>query len=270
MIHKTEATAALLFQATGKALYNGWFQINKFIGNLLRECSFTKTAALHGMVSIEPLTLARVAWKTAFTFSKAPKEYGLETKISDKTPVLLLHGAAGNWHYLGDLAKTLTDRDIPVFVLNLGSGFASEEKRAAVHSKIKEIGALFNGSKVDIVAHSMGGSLAHASLFSPSTSSINEEGSLLFQGDPIEAKGIGKVITLALPYEASEMAPIKTINKVHDIYNITAKYDLLVGHKSCALEKDHSTPIDTTHIEIVYDKRAQDTLATYLNHTPVK
>ena len=263
-------------QNIGKALYNKWFQINDVAGTFLRKHSLITAAALHGMFSLESLTLAKVTWKTLVTYSKKPKTYGLNQipKNSNQNPVLLIHGAAGTWNYMGDLAKSLSSQGIPVFVIDLGGGPASNEKRKAVHKKIKAIQKLYEKAgktipKVDIVAHSLGGSLAYASAFKKSCSTIDSSGNLSFLNNKVpEAKTrIRKIITLALPTDQTEINHIKTIGKLNDLYNITAKYDLLVGHKPCALKtelKEHETEINTTHVEIVYNQEAQNTLIKYL------
>lgn len=269
-------TATLAIQSIRKTVYDGWFNINNHLGNLLRKHSFTTAAAIHGMFSLEIFTLVKVIWKTGVTYTKTPKEYGFETlpENSSKTPVLLLHGAAGTWNYMGDLAKSLSNEGIPVFVIDLGSGPATDEKRNTVHAKIKEIQNIYKQAKkeapqVDIVAHSMGGALAYVSAFDASCSSIDDAGSIQFSKnvEPKAAEGIRKIITIALPMDLAEVKQIEAIGKLDNLYNITAKYDLLVGHKTCGLEtllKEHSSQIETTHVEIVYNKEAQMATLAYL------
>ncbi len=190
------------------------------------------------MVLSETPTLIRAALYTVW-YSKAPQSYGLDESSVDtqKRHVLLMHGAAGNWRYMYDLSQYLTMRGIQVSVINTGGGEATEEKRALVARKIAEIRARYTKKdmlppKIDLVAHSLGGYLA---LFSA------VQGGKIIQGElqettPVTSHPhIGKLITLAMPYNSAERQLLKKAGKIDETYNIIARYDALMGQKEIAL-----------------------------------
>jgi len=129
---------------------------------------------MHLLLELIILLIAHVLVKAAFhtfvKYTKPPTEYtGLDVRNDRATaqnPVILVHGAVGSWNYMGDLALSLRDKGHHVYVVNLGSGDVSEEKRGKLLAKIDRVRQYHSYQQVDIVAHSMGGNSAFAALFS--------------------------------------------------------------------------------------------------------
>ena len=222
------------------------------------------------MLILEGHTIIKAAWYTMKTYRKDPKTYGFNEFDSTEArhgPVLLLHGAVGSWSYLGDLATALKAAHIPVFVINLGAGQPAEEARQKVTDKIKEINSVSGDGLVDIVAHSNGGNLALYSIFTRECSTIDERGVLEFRDAPVANPQIGKVITIALPSDEAEVDWMRQINKVHDLFNINAQFDALMGHKKCALIKElssHATDVNAGHIGIVFQRVTYERVLQFL------
>ena len=182
-------------------------------------------------------------------------------------PVLLLPGAAGSCEYLGDLATSLQRAGRSVFVIDVGSGITTPEHLNRVHTKIAEIQQLYQSrhggapQQVDLVAHSMGSNLALAATYTPECCSIEDQnpdtlGDLKFIESVPKAINphIGKVITIANPTTAEEFESLISAGKPENqIFNITAKYDALMGHKTRGLPNDsHFTEFSAGHIGIVF------------------
>ena len=225
----------------GLKIYENWFFFNKKIVETFKQASPALGVFL-GMASLEGHTLLRAAWYSFSEYGKSPESYGLEQihKIHEgQRPVLLIHGAAGSWPYLGDLATSLTEAKIPVFVISLGTGAPTEEKLSAILEKVQTIQDLYRKTlhkdvAVDLVAHSMGGNLALAAAFTKECSFFDKEGDLQFNQIPSANPNIGKVVALALPSNAAEVSWFQQAGKINDLFNINAKYDALMGHKQCA------------------------------------
>ncbi len=191
------------------------------------------------MLLTEPHILCKALWYTKRTYAKDPLKYGFNTvtdEQKDHRPVLLFHGAVGSWNYLGDLAKNLKEAAIPVFVINLGMQLSPEERQRQVVAKIDEIQNIYlqkfgKAPKVDLVAHSMGAFTA----FDAARSEAHPR--------------IGKVITLAMPSSAEEVAQVSAL------YNINAQFDALMGYKQCALVGERSKQayeVPSGHVGIVF------------------
>ncbi len=111
-------------------------------------------AAIYGMLFLEGHTICKATWYTLKKYRKDPQMYGLNqwngTNYRHR-PILLLHGAVGSWFYLGDLAITLRNANIPMFVIDLGFGLPTEEIRRKIFNKIEEIRRLYSNfdGKID-------------------------------------------------------------------------------------------------------------------------
>ncbi len=257
-----------VLSACGNKVYRAWFFCHQTLVETCRRYVSPAIGACWGMVFLEAHTLMRASWHTFKKYRKNPKEYGLEpVNLSKQTqnPVLLIHGAAGSWNYLGDLATSLTKEKRSVFVINLGSGQPTNEKREKIYNKIEEIHKANKTLKIDIVAHSMGGNLALYSAFEESCSTIDKQGDLIFARTKKAHPLVAKVITIALPADEKELSWIKEIGKVKEFFNVTAKYEGLMGHKKCALEADQTCEINAAHIGIVFQKETQSAVNNFLS-----
>lgn len=131
----------------GRNIYIAWFYINKFLVEAMQQYISPAVGAIYGMLFLEGHTICKAVWYTLRKYRQNPEVYGLnqwnETNYR-RRPVLLLPGAAGSWHYLGDLAVALINAHIPVFVVDLGLGSATEEMRKKVLMKIEEIRRLYS------------------------------------------------------------------------------------------------------------------------------
>ena len=132
-------------------------------------------------------------------------------------------------------------------------------------AKIDEIRRLTNNrSPIDLVAHSNGGNLALASAFTEECSFIDAQGALEFRGEPSAHPHVGKIITVALPTNRTELEWVRQINKENDLFNLNAQYDGLMGHKVCALDSQHHVTINAAHIGIVFQKNTHERLLELL------
>jgi len=126
----------------GQNIYVIWFYINKFLIEVMQQHISFALAAIYGMLFLEGHTICKATWYTLKKYRKDPQMYGLnqwnETNYRHR-PVLLLYGAVGSWSYLGDLAITLRNANIPMFVIDLGFGLRTEEIRRKIFNKIEEI-----------------------------------------------------------------------------------------------------------------------------------
>lgn len=221
-------------------------------------------AVTAGMILTEAPTLIRAGVYTAI-YRKNVQQYGIDLAKVDSTcrHVLLLHGAAGSWHYMRDLTNFLRKEKIQVSIIDLGGGEATQEKRSLVISKIQQIRGRYSqlnmtAPKIDIVAHSLGGYLGLAATILGGTIKDGE----LQEDETIMANPhVGKLITLAMPYNAKECAMLKKADKIDETFNIIAQYDALMGTKEQALSKKNSYVADAGHIGIVYSQEAIGELA---------
>jgi hypothetical protein len=130
----------------GKNIYIIWFYINKFIVETMQQYLSPAVGAIYEMLFLEGHTICKAIWYRLRKYRQNPEFYGLnqwnETNYR-RRPVLLLPGAVGTWHYLGDLAVALTKAYVPVFVVDVGFGSPSEEMRKKVLMKIEEIRRLY-------------------------------------------------------------------------------------------------------------------------------
>ena len=260
-------------KSIGLRIYEVWFSVMKRIVEFFNRQISPALGATFGLIALEGHTLVRAGWHTFKKYRNPAETYGFNSinpnaQIGSR-PVLLIHGAAGSWNYMGDLATSLRSRNISVFVIDLGTGQPTDAKRQAILEKITTIQELYRTQfntpdtiPVDLVSHSMGGNVAVASAFSTENSSFNNEGDLTFTSNPIANPNIGKIVTLALPSNATEVNWFRQAAKVDDLFNINAKYDALMGHKRCAVE--NPVEIDAGHIGIVYQAPAQEAVANIL------
>ena len=256
--------------ALASGIYVIWFYANRFLVDICKKHISIALGVVYGMLILEGHTIIKAAWYTLKTYRKDSTAHGFEEfdfTEAQHRPVLLLHGAVGSWSYLGDLATALKAAHIPVFVINLGAGQPTEEARQKVTDKIKEINSVSGDGLVDIVAHSNGGNLALYSIFTRECSTIDERGVLEFRDAPEANPQIGKVITIALPSDEEEVDWMRQINKVHDLFNINAQFDALMGHKQCALVKElssHGTEVNAGHIGIVFQRVTYERVLQFL------
>ncbi len=255
---------ASIIRPVAQFIYNVWFTTNSWLVGQLNKRVHEAVGASLGMLSLEGHTLARAGIDTLYRYRKDPTEYGLDQVNPEEkrgfNPILLIHGAAGNWRYMGDMARSLVDKGYSVFVINLGGGGPTDEKRDAVHAKLDEIQALYRDRRpVDIVAHSMGANTALYSSFRAGSVTL-QEGNMV--QDPFRVQGadrrIRKVVNLANPTSAEEKALLDAAGKTRDVYNITASHDALMGHKTCALSPTHRDELSAGHIGIVYNPDVAD------------
>lgn len=259
------STASLSLPLLNPA-YETWFATNKGIIDLLKQMEAPGPAlgALQGMFLLEPHMIVRSGWYGQHRFSGDPKDYGFDvlnadSALSGKHPVLLLPGAIGTWHYLGDLATSLKQAGIPVFTIDLGAGAATNEKLKKLNEKIHAIRALYQSPpSIDIVAHSMGANLGLALAYDEESTFIDAEGNLAFQANKeIKANQlVGRIVTLANPLITSEVESLKNVGKIDHFFNIIAKYDGIMGHKQPGLVGDmarQAEEVENGHIGIVFD-----------------
>lgn len=241
---------------------------------LLQKIGLSAGGAIIGMLGHEPDTLLYAAKDTYWDFRKEPSQYGLDILRSEidftKRPVLLIHGAAGSWNYMGPLATGLMERNYTVFVLNLGMGMPSQDKKELLLSKIDSIMKLyidrrFMLSSVDLIAHSMGASTALAAVLS-SESTVIENGTVCasHEGTLSANANVGKLITLANPSDASDLSLLARASKDSDTFNIIAKYDVLMSHKVPTLNKSQIIELDSKHVNIVYHKEVVNSICHFL------
>jgi hypothetical protein len=292
------STTLKILRCLIQLIYLAWFTLNRCLVDLLKKHVSPFLGLCYGMLALEGHTLCKAAWYTIKTYRKKPYTYGFDCfngKPNGAHPVLLLHGAVGSWSYLGDLAMTLKTANIPVFVMNLGFGLPTDEMRANVFNKINDIRKAYvdvqlnySAEKisdstmitpnslssneiplVDIVAHSNGGNLALYSAFTADCSYIDENNELKFRDVPRAHAHVGKIITIALPSNTDEVDWMRQVNKSDHLYNINAKYDALMGHKTCALTEElctNATNIDAAHIGIAFQLSTYQQVIEYLLH----
>ena len=130
----------------GQYIYIIWFSIHRVITGVIQQRISLAFGAIYGMIFLEGHTVCKVMWYTWKKYDENPSVYGLnqwnETNCHHR-PVLLIHGAAGSWAYLGDLAVALKNARIPVFTIDLGFGLPTDEMRRKINQKIDEIRRLY-------------------------------------------------------------------------------------------------------------------------------
>lgn len=270
-IEENTATPSLWMETASTisaTIYTLYFKAVKCFVEALSAMHLRPVGVSLGMLFSEFSTLAKASYYHLFRYTKVAQEYGLNQVIQDRPPVLLLHGAAGSWSYLHDLAQSLKAEGFSVFVMSLGSPHPTEEKREIILQKIEEIRDLYEvAPQVDLVAHSMGGYLALYSTLSQASTTIDDEkGEIVCtQDQPLQIdERIGRVVTLAMPYDAKERDLLVQAGKVADVYNVLAEYDALMGHKACALDEEHAQVVNAGHIGIVFQQEAHQAAARFL------
>ncbi|CAF2944898.1 unnamed protein product [Rotaria sp. Silwood2] len=91
---------------------------------------------------------------------------------------------------------------------------------------------------VDIVAHSNGGNLALYSTFTQDCSYIDGDGNFKFRSSPQSNPHIGKIITVALPSNQTEVNWMRQINKLDNLFNVNAKFNALMAYKNVRWQKN--------------------------------
>lgn len=241
-------------------VYEKYFNLMKGAIEGLSRKGYRALAVTVGMVLTEPVSCAHAVWNSIF-FRKDPSD----KKEIHKPHVLLMHGALGDCYYMKEGIQYLKSRGFTVDIINTGFGEVNDDMRKQVNNKIMEIRTRHNCTigdapsahkefpKVHIIAHSMGGYLALASAFQ----NPNMQGDKVTLSSDLRASPyVGKIITLAMPFDAEERQLFATAYKLNDVYNINAKYDALMGHKKPALDPQHNSEVNAGHIGIVYNKEA--------------
>jgi len=212
-----------------------------------------------------PSTVRTVARMVAYR--KDPVEYGFNTIKAEhhgKNPVLLLPGRFSSWQALGDLASSLKEAGVPVFVMNLSdnAGLPTERDRLDILDKIDTIRAQYlnmfheEAPVTHLVGHSRGGEMAFDAAFTVDCSFIDDKtGDLQFYDDKMPECNplIGRVVTLGMPTNDKELMWAEQAQKAHDLFNIVAKYDAIVTGSS-ALADSHLLQVfvvDKGHLGII-------------------
>lgn len=222
-------------------VYESWFRFQNSIAHACRRFSPVAGAILP-MICLEIHQVCRAAWYQMFTYRKTPSAYGLD-EGPIRSPVLLVPGAVGSWNYLGDLAMKIRKTGRSVFTIDLGAGDISEKKIEAVKEKLA---ALSLTGPVDIVAHSMGCDIAlRATARAPGKA--------------------GKIICIANPTDEKDL---QLVEKINAVYNITAQYDGLLGHKVSALPSSQKVEIPIGHIGIVFHPTTHEAALHFLGSVP--
>jgi hypothetical protein len=256
---KKQNIALNWFQKSYELYFNG---VRGFV-NFLSKKGLRALGSTIGMIALEGFTLIKTFYKM-IQYNKDPISYGfnqLSNEHLEKKPIILIHGAAGNYRYMGDFAKALLKEKRPVFVINLGLGAPNEEKRAVLQSEILKIQnqylKTFNKeTKVDVVAHSMGGLVALSSMFTNDTSFIDQGGEV-FEKESTELKSfdaINRLVTIAMPLDTREIELLKKTKKDQQVFSILAKYEELMDMKKSAINEENTTTLDSAHIGIVYNQ----------------
>lgn len=233
-------------------IYETYFYAMKGLVEGLSKRGYREIGVLAGMMLTEtPAVLRALAY--TIIFRKQPKWEPSE----GAKHVLLMHGALGNCRYMHDLATYLEKRGIKVSVIDTGTGEASNEKWKQVFAKVVEIRESYLEKgvypKIDIVAHSMGG---YQGLFSMFANPEIKEGKVTNREELRPQGMVGKLITLAMPLDQEEADLLRRVDKLKDTYNINAKYDALMGHKTPALDPQHNSEVSAGHIGIIYNQEA--------------
>lgn len=254
-----------------RSLYSLFHQAVTGCVNRLAKIGLKPLGATLGMVLFEPLTLIKVVLRT-LQFRKDPTAYGLNSFKNDKAPVILVHGAAGNWRYMADFAQKLS-ASRSVFVIDLGLGGPSEDKRARLQGEISRIQGLYfdrfkKETRVDMIAHSMGGLVGLAALFTQESISINSEGDVVAKEgiNPEAFPSCRKLITIAMPIDDKEKSLISRIHKLQDVSSILARYEQLMDLKKHALAEGRTKTLEAAHVGIVYHENLAERVDAFLKN----
>lgn len=220
------------------------------------EHKFRPLGLIFGTLFLEIAPSVKTAARRLL-YSADPKTYGFnqfEQSHAKKRPVLLIHGRMGAWSDLAELASSLRTIGMPVFVISLNHSTPTEEDRRRIREFILDIRNQYRAKfpegelpVVDIVGHSLGGDMALYTSFTPNCSYIEEKdeatmGNLkMIKGSKVRSDAtIGKVITIGMPSNSSELEWASLAGKSQDLFNIIGLFDVVMGHKECALEKHAS------------------------------
>jgi len=235
-------------------VYDLYFSTIKRIVEMTAGSNYRPIGLILGTIMLD-LIPAITAASRRILYQKNPVDYGLNAikqEHQGHAPVILLHGRMGKWTDLAPLAFHLQKAHFSVFVMDLEeSSCPSETDRKRINEQIECIQRLyqqtFNQScpAIDLVGHSLGGDMALYTSFTSECSFIEDReketlGDLkIHEGYQPESNPlVGRVITLGMPSNAIELAWAKAAGKAHLIFNVTAKYDVIMGKKECALAKE--------------------------------
>ncbi len=236
---------------------------------------------LFGTLLLEPHTLARAGFYEHIRFRKSSKSYGLDQfkpEHKGKAPVLIIPGLVGSWRYLNDLEQRIMESGRAVFTIEMPKSIPTDESRKHIQQRVEEIRQQYletfkeESPKVDLVAHSMGSNHALCAMFTEETSHISK-GDLVLHRHSLTPEdraypNIGKLVTVALQSDAMDLRSLEIADSVNRLYNVIAKYDILMGHKKKTLLErgsDHAVETDSGHIGIVYDKKAHEAVVNFLD-----
>ncbi|MDN3504737.1 MAG: hypothetical protein P0S95_04085 [Rhabdochlamydiaceae bacterium] len=96
-------------------VYSTWYRVVKNVTEGLNHRVSPAVGSTVGMILSEAHVLVKAAYHTFVKYSKSADHYlGLNcvntTPLVAKNPVILVHGAAGSWNYMGDLALALREK----------------------------------------------------------------------------------------------------------------------------------------------------------------
>lgn len=215
----------------------------KAVSSIVEKCkslSMPALGALSGLFLYEGFCLFKVAW-TSFSYRKKPSAYGFcetskeNTNLSqNKKPLLIIHGALGDWRYLGPLAEEMK-KTHHVFVTTVPMSASDEEKTQFVKDEIEKIYSKTQ-QKVDLLCHSQGSYIGYTALFENETTENNH---------------VNKAVFTAYPLQKEEGDKLRSIGKAKDVFCILAERDELFSQAQPDTKLSFIT-LDAAHVDIVY------------------
>lgn len=237
-------------------VYETYIGAIKFLVDAIRKYISSNLAGVTGMLLSEPHVIIKSIYQT---YRKKPIEEQDEIFLRTNNctrPVLLLPGAIKDTRYLSEFTESLKKEQLKVFTL-VTTGDNAKDKQAILN-KIEEICQKCVVDRVDLVGHSIGSQLAVYSAFTDETVQINEQGELQAREGmkPTIDERIGKIVKIAYPSDQNELHLVQQADKENCLYNINAKYDVLMGHKPCAIKQTYNVNnYPCGHIGAAYDKQ---------------
>ncbi len=202
-------------------------------------------------------------------------------KVTDKRPILLVHGLYHNSSGWWMFKKRLKTAHIgPVFTINLGNPFSSISEHAEkVKKMVAEIQAITKRKDIVLIGHSMGGLVATKFALDLAT----------------EDTKVTDVITIGTPLKGSKMAKYlgfgKSVKEMHvqslfikdlnhsmieqkkiNFFHIASKMDVLVSLSSALFPENkkakHLVIPNLGHIGQLYSKSVINPIIDYYKNRP--